>query len=311
MKRVCARVAVAAAASGLFATDHVTHGAEGPRLVPWSPALAAIAFEIGRGPQVVGITQWTRLPPGESRPVVGDAHSVHLEALLAVRPDLVVLQSEPPAGLREAQRLYSALRVERLGLERLADIPRAARRLHELSGGDPQQPPPTITEFEQTIEQYQDRPPPPRRPRVLFIVGTEHPLVAGPATFVGDIIQLAGGDNAAADLPGRPGWNVVGLEHLWQSRPDILLVHAPTAEAAAARDWWRRRWPSVAGTVPRRIAVSDPSWLQPSLGTARCLGELARRLADDSAEDTATTAGVDQASARADEARRRCPGDSR
>jgi len=278
VKRVGALFAIAAASGGVLAAAAIPSEAERLRLVPWSPALAAIAFEIGLGSNVVGITTWTSLPAGESRPVVGDAHSVHLEALLAVRPHLVVLQGEPPAGLQEAQKLQPALRVERVELERLADIPRVARRLHAWAGGTSDRLPPAIEEFERTIEHYRARRPPLRRPRVLFVVGTERSLVGGPETFVGEMIALAGGENAANGLPGRHRWNVVGIEHLSRSSPDLVIVHAPASECTAAEEWWRRRWAGLGERRVRVVGVSDPSWVQPSLQTAMRLVELAELL---------------------------------
>lgn len=274
MKRVHAAFAMGTMFVSLHAAAPLACGADRPRMVLWSPALAAIAFEIGLGSKIVGITQWTRLPPGETRPIVGDAHSVYLEALHAVRPNIVVLQGEPPAGLRATQRLWPTLRIERVELEQLADIPRAARRLHELADDTSHQLSPLTEEFERAIQHYRSRAQPPQPPRVLFLIGTDRPLAAGPQTFVGEMIELAGGQNAGVDLPGRTRWKVASIEHLWAARPDLLIVHAPEPECAAAQDWWRKRWTDAALRVPRIFGVSDPSWVQPSLRTITCLTQL-------------------------------------
>ncbi|MCX7819475.1 MAG: ABC transporter substrate-binding protein [Kiritimatiellae bacterium] len=274
MKRGRGRIGQAGMLAAALLVQGETCGAAGPRIVPGSPALAAIAFEIGLTAQVVGVTQWTRLPPGESRPVVGDAHSLHVEALLAVRPELMVLQGEPPAGLAQVRRLRPGLRVERVELERLADIPRAARRLHELAGGDPARPPAAVEQFEQTLERCRRRPPRAHRPRVIFVVGTERPLVAGAGTFVGELIELAGAVNAGAELPGRERWRPAEMEQLWTARPDLVLVHAAASERTAAGAWWRRRWPGAERGAPRIETVTDPGWVQPSLRTLALLDGL-------------------------------------
>lgn len=240
-----------------------------PRIVPFSPTLAAMAFETGLGDRVVGVSRWTRLPRGESRPVVGDAVSVDVEALLAVRPDVVLVQGERIAGLDAARRLAPALHVEPMRIERLGDIAPAARRLAELAGATAASRA-AIREFERTLEALRAAPAPAVRPRVLFVLGTTRPTVAGPETFMADLIGLCGGRNAGDDIPGRARWRPTDLESIAQAAPEVLICQAGDGEsAAAARAWWLARSVIPASRAGRVFVVEEPEWTIPSLAIAR------------------------------------------
>ena len=56
--------------------------AASPRIISFSPALTGIVFEMGLGDHVVGVTKYCELPPGQSRPVAGDAQNVNPEKIL-------------------------------------------------------------------------------------------------------------------------------------------------------------------------------------------------------------------------------------
>lgn len=266
------------AAQAVMAAPAATFPAR-PRIATYSPTLAALAWEVGLGPRVVAVTRWTRLPPGETRPIVGDAVAVDIEAMLAARPDVVVLQGRPVRGFDTLKRLAPALRVESVSIERLQDIPAAARRLLELAGCKPPDHP-AIREFEEAVRAASNSAVPEPRPRVLFVDGVDRPLVAGAATYIGDMIELCGGRHAGADIPGRAAWKPADIETIMAAQPDILICHvgAPAAEAPALV-WWNERLPASRGRRPRVHAVSDPEWLLPSLRIARLLPSLRRMIA--------------------------------
>ncbi len=241
------------------------------RWVPYSPALAELGRELGLEKAVVGVTRWTRRPPGDRTPVVGDAVSVDLEAMMAARPEVVVRQGGGTDGFDALGRLAPHIRIETIRLERLADIPAAARRLLEVIGGPADAS--AIRDFELVLKATTAAPA--IRPRTLFLLGGDRPLAAGPDTYVGDMIEHVGGINAGADLPGRGAWRAADVEGVATARPDLLVCHDDGLAAAEhAAQWWRRRLAGIAKAAPQTIAVSEPEWRLPSLGVARLLPRL-------------------------------------
>ena len=68
--------------------------AKGRRIVPFSPALTAIAFDMGLGPNVVGVTRFSQLPDGVHRKQVGDAFNINAGLILSVQPDVIFAQTD-------------------------------------------------------------------------------------------------------------------------------------------------------------------------------------------------------------------------
>jgi iron complex transport system substrate-binding protein len=68
-------------------------GANPPqRIVSLSPDVTEMLYGIGAFHQVVGISEYCTYPPGVNRlPIVGGWHNPNLEKLLALRPDLVII----------------------------------------------------------------------------------------------------------------------------------------------------------------------------------------------------------------------------
>src|SRR5512142_17702 len=112
------------------AGDTVAVAVPARRVVSLIPATTEILFAIGAGGQLAGRTKWCDYPAEASRvPDVGDGMNPNLEAVVAARPDLVVLY-------RSGQNASAAERLRTLGIpaiqvrsDALADVPRLARLL--------------------------------------------------------------------------------------------------------------------------------------------------------------------------------------
>jgi ABC-type hemin transport system substrate-binding protein len=118
------------AACGGRGSDASARSASTParRIVSLSPASTELLFALGAGDRVVGRTTWCDYPPEARRvPSVGDGLNPNLEAILALRPDLVVLYRSPLN--QTAARRLGALGIAApvLAQDRLEDLAQAAR----------------------------------------------------------------------------------------------------------------------------------------------------------------------------------------
>jgi iron complex transport system substrate-binding protein len=106
------------------------------------------------------------------------------------------------------------------------------------------------------------------RPRVLFAIGYERPFVAGKDTFVGEMIELAGGVNAGD--PGRPHqrWRGADIEEIMAARPDVLVCQAAPGREDQTREYWLRVPGLPAAETARVHVVTDPRWTIPSTYSA-------------------------------------------
>ena len=237
-------------------------GGRAARVVSFSPGITRILFDMGLGGQVVGVTRFCRLDPGVRRPRVGDAFHISTEAILAVRPDVIFAQTSPEKfqGVRAAR---PDVTVVELRLEELADVPAAIRRIGEVLGrGDLAAP--CGAAFRAKLEIVRRRGAGGRRPRVLFVMGTDRPTVAGAGNFIGDLIEAAGGVNAGADIPGVTRWRRTHIDAIARARPDVLICQTSAKGAEAdAREYWLQWKDLPAAAAGRVVVVNEPEWSIP------------------------------------------------
>jgi len=279
------RVLIMAAAGGMLllsgCPDKKGSDAPRPHIVSLSPALTGILFEMGLGEHVVGVTQYCALPDGRKRPVVGDAFKINIEALLAVDPDLTLVQG---LGTAERERTFQAcreikpgFRSESFAMTTLADLRGAIRRIGELAGR-PGLAAETLKRFDGKLARVRQRVASLGRPRVLFISDYKRPLVAGAGNFTHDLIEIAGGTNCGAEIRGPRPWRRAGLEAILSARPDVLICLASPGEESAAKKHWLALNDLPAAREGRVFVVTDRRWTIPSTHVADLAAELAEMI---------------------------------
>lgn len=88
------------------ATPPTTREHAQQRIVVLSPSLAEVLGVLGLGEQVVGISRYTTYPKElATRPIVGSYLSANYEAIVALRPSIVILLVEQKEIARQLKRL--------------------------------------------------------------------------------------------------------------------------------------------------------------------------------------------------------------
>jgi len=196
---------------------------DGPlRLVSLSPSLTEIVYALGREDWLVGVTDFCDYPPAaRGKPRVGGTITPNLERVLQVRPSLVLataegnprdlvgqltrvgipifaLKPEGYAGILDSIRLLGRLlQAEAPAAALVRAMDEQAARIHRAVAGRP-------------------------RPRVLYLVWSDPAIAAGPASFIHDLIRIAGGENVVRE-PTVP-YPRVSLEEVVARAPEVILV---------------------------------------------------------------------------------------
>src|SRR6266581_5253219 len=91
----------------LFLLWAATLSAQPRRIVSTAPSITELLYALGLGDNVVGVTRFCRYPPeAQSKPKIGDYTSPNLEAIAALKPDLVILQNNPVQLAGRLNRLH-------------------------------------------------------------------------------------------------------------------------------------------------------------------------------------------------------------
>jgi ABC-type Fe3+-hydroxamate transport system substrate-binding protein len=254
------------------AGDTVAVAAPAHRIASLIPATTEILFSIGAGDAVVGRTTWCDYPPAaKAVPNLGDGISPNLEAILATRPDLVLLYNSA-RNAEAATRLRAAgIPTLRLNTDALADVGRVARLLGQASGHD--RGADSVAAVFDTALSAATTKPVTRPPKVLLLVWEQPPMTIGRGSFLSELVERAGGRNLFDDVAASAG--TVSIEAVASRDPDLILV----ASAGPASFVSRPEWQVVRAVRQRRLLqVSGSEFNRPGPRSPMAIRELARRI---------------------------------
>lgn len=199
------------------------------RIVSLAPSTTETLFAIGAGASVVGVDRYSDYPPEARRlPTVGADIDPSLEAIVALRPDVVFTA-------RSANAHSTTDTLERLGVPvyvsnvaTLDDIERDVRGIGE-AAGRAEEARRVAAALRARIDAVRARGAGRAPVRALIVVWTRPLIVAGTGSHVGDLLRAAGGDNVAGDDPEPfPAYSV---ERVVARAPEVIVVgtHADAA----------------------------------------------------------------------------------
>ena len=228
-----------------------------PRLVTFSPALTRLVFDMGLGDHVVGVSAYSRLPRGVARPVVGDTLNVRVEPILAVKPDILLLQMDATA-FEPLRRVDPDLRVEHFSIENLQDVADAMERIGVLVG-KPGLGLERKRAFLDKLDAIRKRAATLEPVPALFVLGYQSPSGPGSGTFIDEMITLAGGRNILARE--FKGWRKPSLESIVALAPQVIICQCKPEDQTEAAAYWK----ALQIRTPHRVVtVTDDDWTLPA-----------------------------------------------
>jgi iron complex transport system substrate-binding protein len=249
------------------------------RIVVLAPELAEILGLLGAVDAMVGRCDACDRPVSIlGLPVVGPMIAPSIERILALRPDLVLASSQ-------GNPLDVLHRLRELGLPAFGIAP-AARGLAGVSdevrsvaaaAGLQSKGEEVVAEFEAGVSSVRARVAGLPRVSACCLAWTDPLIAAGTGSFLDDLLDVAGADNACAgrkDLRGsRDEYPRVSREQLLLARPGIILLATGRAEGNLFAGWGA----SIPAVRDGRVVVLDADlFLRPTPH----LAEAASRLAD-------------------------------
>jgi iron complex transport system substrate-binding protein len=209
------------------------------RIVSLVPGVTEMLYAIGAEDRLVGRTDFCDYPPAARRkPSVGGTVSPNLEALIALKPDLVVATSAGNSD--ETRRQLERLRVPLYLVDPhgLSDVFRTLTRLGALADREARAAE-VVAVLEGRVRAVAARVAARPRPRVLYVVWPEPLIVPGRGAAVTELIELAGGASVSADGPeGYPRYSV---EAAVARGPEVIILARHGAGTAPyAREKWER-----------------------------------------------------------------------
>jgi iron complex transport system substrate-binding protein len=217
--------------------DTLTVGAPIARIVSLNPTTTEILYAVGAGSKVVGRTAYD-LFPEEVRAVqdLGPGLRPNVEAVLATRPDVVLLYASE-SNRDAARRLRaSGIRTASFRIDRIRDFERVTLLIGHLLG-DTLAARRTVDTVNATLSRLRAATATLPHPKVFWPFWESPILSVGGGSFVNEIIEVAGGRNIFADL-AEPSPTVT-FEELLRRDPDVVLTGEKTRAKLMASARWR------------------------------------------------------------------------
>jgi iron complex transport system substrate-binding protein len=220
------------------------------RIVSLLPSLTESVCALSQCQRLVGVDEYSNFPASVRQlPGVGSGLVPSIEAVVALKPDLVLLAGSSRAG----QRLQSlGIKVLALEPKTHADLQRVLKTLGDVLG----LPPSTAVQLWQGIDaQLNDivtsLSPNARGSRVYVEVG-RGPYAAGESSFIGQTLARIGVRNIVpAALGPFPQLNP---EFVLRADPDLLIVSSRSAEGLVLYPGWA----SMRAIRAKRVCVLSP-----------------------------------------------------
>ena len=251
----------------------ISFAAAPTRIVSLNPTTTELLFAIGAGDRLVGRSQWDVWPDSARLvPALGDALRPSVEAILAARPDLVLLYAS--ADNRPAADRLEAAGIRTIGLkiDRIEHFARATRLLGTLTG-DSLRAGTVVDTVLATLERVRSRTAALERPRVFWHIWDSPLITIGRASFLNELIEIAGATNVYVDFEEISP--AISLEDVARRDPDFILAGpdgAATIRGSAA-------WQAVPAVAAGRVVVVDTLLVaRPSVKLGEAAVSLARLL---------------------------------
>jgi iron complex transport system substrate-binding protein len=244
--------------------------AEPQRIVALLPSHTETLFALGVGSRVVGVDDYSDWPPEAARlPKLGSLYDARLEALLSLKPDLVLVSESSGAAGPLAK---SGLTVWAGSARTFDDIFRVIDTIGQLVGRGPE-----ATRLSRRvgdeITAVENRLRGQARVRVYYELDAT-PYTVGPRSFIGVMLAKAGGEDIVpADLGDFPK---ISPEAVIAGNPSIIL--GASLDEIRARPGWDKIAAVRVGRVYKLPTAEAQLIARPGPRIAEGVRALARRL---------------------------------
>ncbi len=194
------------------------------RIISLAPSMTEILYALGLGDNIIGVTTFCDYPPeAKKKPKVGGMSNPSLEAVVVMKPDIVVMTTD--GNPKEFEERLRSFRIKTYvsKMRRLSELPEGIRELGNAMGvGDRAEK--LAHEIETGIMNIKMSSLV-RRPlllKVLFIVWPEPLIAAGPRTVIDDVITLLAEKNIAAEA--KTEYPKYSLEEVIHQAPDVIFI---------------------------------------------------------------------------------------
>ena len=226
------------------------------RIVSLAPNITEILFALDAGDRIVGVTVYSDYPAeAASIPVVGTYITPNLEAIVAMEPDLVIATAD-------GEKQESLAILEKLGIPVYVINPKGIDAVIDtvtdigLLVGEEEKAQAITDEMHDVIDDVELRVKDLEPVTVLMALDVEPVITVGTEAFAHELIERAGGVNAAGSR--RIRYPRISLETLIVSAPEVIIIPTMSFESDTERALaFFTAYPTIPAVINGRIHVIE------------------------------------------------------
>ncbi len=243
------------------------------RIVSLTPATTDLIFALGAGDRLVGRTRWDVYPEAaKAVPDLGSGIRPNVEAVLAVRPDLVLLYASNDNRAAAAELRAAGVNTLSLKIDSIAEFHRAARLIGRLIG-DSARGVIVSDSVKRTLDRVRASTASLRRPTVFWHIWDAPLITIARGSYMNELIEIAGGVNIYAHMTDASP--MVSIEDVLKRNPEFIIT-GPQGAKKIGND---PRWAEAPAVKAGRVLVADTLLVgRPSVRLGEAAESLARLL---------------------------------
>lgn len=230
------------------------------RIVSLAPNLTEILFSLGLSEKVVAVSSDSDYPPdAANKNKVGTFWQPNTEAIIASRPDLVItLWFEQQQAVADSLKRLG-YQVLTLKIKKTEDLLTAIQKIGAAAGCE-QRADALAENISGRLSYLKSKYSSADKPKVLWVIQTEPLRVAGRNTFINELINLTGGENAIP--PTIQQYPAIGTEEIITSGAEVIIQSAMDIknieqQQEAAEMFWNK-FANLPAVKNNRIYVIEP-----------------------------------------------------
>ncbi|HEY4760829.1 MAG TPA: helical backbone metal receptor [Thermoguttaceae bacterium] len=196
------------------------------RIVSMAPSITETIYALGLEDLLVGVTRYCKYPPAAANiPKVGGFLDPNFEAIVALKPDLVILLEEHQRSLPGFQKL--GLKTHIVCHKNIKGIIDSMRSIARICGEEDKGKK-IADKIQSRLDRIREKTAGTKRPRIMIAVdripgtgGLVDVYIAGRDGFFDKMIELAGGENVYHQ--GSVRYPVVSAEGIMHMNPDVII----------------------------------------------------------------------------------------
>ena len=206
------------------------------RIVSLLPALTEAVCVLGACQRLVGVDRYSNWPEQVRQlPQLGGGLDPNIEAIVALRPDLVLTAASSPAARR-----LQALGLKVLVLEPVtfADVQPMLQQVAQHVGVSPAQAQQVWATVQADLAQAAQRMPVQAQGATVYFEVNPAPFAAGRASFIGEVMHRMGLSNTVPESLGP--FPKLNPEFVVRANPALIIVAQRESAGLTRRPGWQR-----------------------------------------------------------------------